>query len=70
MHWHETKKIAHQLEDHYNDYYKPIMKDDVLKEMITSLMDFEDHEVAPPEGRLEEILEKWTEIRDGIEEDD
>lgn len=70
MHWHDIEQIAEHLEDNYSDDYNPNMKLSVLKEMITSLADFEDHEVEVNGETLEEILDKWIEIRDETGEND
>jgi len=70
MHWRDIEEIAEHLEDYYSDDYNSNMKLSVLKEMITSLTDFEDHEVDVKGETLEEILEKWREIREEIEGND
>ncbi|WP_419235443.1 Fe-S cluster assembly protein IscX [Rickettsia endosymbiont of Nabis limbatus] len=70
MHWRDIEEIAEHLEDNYSDDYSSNMKLAVLKEMVTSLTDFEDHEVEVKGETLEEILEKWREIREEMEENE
>ncbi|WP_342270377.1 Fe-S cluster assembly protein IscX [Rickettsia endosymbiont of Orchestes rusci] len=70
MHWLDVEEIASQLEENYHDEYVPHMKLLDLQQMITSLSDFEDHEVEVQRATLEEIRDKWEEIREGFNEED
>jgi len=68
MHWHDIEEIAENLEDNYSDYYNPTMTLSDLEKMIRDLKDFEDHDKKVKEVTLEEILDKWAEIREDIQE--
>lgn len=70
MHWLDVEEIARQLEENYHDEYVPHMKLLDLQQMITSLSDFEDHEVEVQRATLEEIRDKWEEIREELNEED
>ncbi|WP_341791332.1 FeS assembly protein IscX [Rickettsia endosymbiont of Gonocerus acuteangulatus] len=65
MHWHELdiEEITEQLEDNYHDQYNDI-KLSGLKRLIESLIDSESFEGEIKEITLEEILERWGEIRE------
>lgn len=70
MHWLDVEEIASQLEENYHDEYDPNMKLLDLQQMITSLSDFEDHEVEVQRATLEEIRDQWKEIREEFNEED
>ncbi|ABE04640.1 MAG: Fe-S cluster assembly protein IscX [Janthinobacterium lividum] len=70
MHWDDIEEIAEHLEDNYSDDYRPNMAQTLLKEMITSLEDFEDQEVEVSKERLEEILAEWKKIRGEMQENE
>lgn len=71
MHWRELdiEEIAEQLEDNYHDQYNDI-KLSGLKRLIESLIDSESFEGEIKEITLEEILERWGEIREEREENE
>ena len=70
MHWDDIEEIAEHLEDNYSDDYRTNMAQTLLKEMITSLEDFEDQEVEVSKERLEEILAEWKKIRGEMQENE
>ncbi|MFY9590291.1 Fe-S cluster assembly protein IscX [Rickettsia endosymbiont of Halotydeus destructor] len=69
MHWFDVEEIAIQLEENYPNDYEGIKLLD-LKQLITSLDDFEDQEVEVQKATLEEIRDKWSEIREGLSEEE
>ncbi|WP_064429571.1 Fe-S cluster assembly protein IscX [Rickettsia sp. Tenjiku01] len=71
MHWGDIEEIAEQLEEHCSDQYNEkkisLLK---LEKLIRDLKDFEDGEKKAEEVTLEEILDKWEELREEIREID
>ncbi|MFA1689007.1 Fe-S cluster assembly protein IscX [Candidatus Rickettsia barbariae] len=71
MHWGDIEEIAEQLEEHCSDQYNEkkisLLK---LEKLISDLKDFEDGEKKVEEVILEEILDKWEELRKEIREID
>ncbi|MFV9857222.1 Fe-S cluster assembly protein IscX [Rickettsia sibirica] len=71
MHWGDIEEIAEQLEEHCSDQYNEkkiaLLK---LEKLIRDLKDFEDGEKKVEEVTLEEILDKWEELRKEIREID
>ncbi|WP_041471815.1 MAG: Fe-S cluster assembly protein IscX [Rickettsia africae] len=71
MHWGDIEEIAEQLEEHCSDQYNEkkisLLK---LEKLIRKLKDFEDGEKKVEEVTLEEILDKWEELRKEIREID
>ncbi|EAA25669.1 Fe-S cluster assembly protein IscX [Rickettsia sibirica] len=71
MHWGDIEEIAEQLEEHCSDQYNEkkisLLK---LEKLIRDLKDFEDGEKTVEEVTLEEILDKWEELRKEIREID
>ncbi|BDU60276.1 hypothetical protein FLA4_06860 [Candidatus Rickettsia kotlanii] len=67
MHWGDIEEIAEQLEEHCSDQYneKKISLLN-LEKLIRDLKDFEDGEQKVGEVTLEEILDKWEELREEI----
>ncbi|AFC69398.1 FeS assembly protein IscX [Rickettsia amblyommatis] len=71
MHWGDIEEIAEQLEEHFSDQYNEkkisLLK---LEKLIRDLKDFENGEKKVEEVTLEEILDKWEELREEIREID
>ncbi|AEK74319.1 hypothetical protein RHHCN13_01495 [Rickettsia conorii subsp. heilongjiangensis] len=71
MHWGDIEEIAEQLEEHCSDQYNEkkisLLK---LEKLIRDLKDFEDGAKKVAEVTLEEILDKWEELREEIREID
>ncbi|MFP3120575.1 FeS assembly protein IscX [Rickettsia sp. R2] len=71
MHWGDIEEIAEQLEEHCSDQYNEkkisLLK---LEKLIRDLKDFEDGAQKVAEVTLEEILDKWEELREEIKEID
>ncbi|MFV9882344.1 Fe-S cluster assembly protein IscX [Rickettsia conorii] len=71
MHWGDIEEIAEQLEEYCSDQYNEkkisLLK---LEKLIRDLKDFEDGEKKVEEVTLEEILDKWEELREEIREID
>ncbi|KJW05370.1 Fe-S cluster assembly protein IscX [Rickettsia argasii] len=71
MHWDDIEEIAEQLEEHCSDQYNEkkisLLK---LEKLIRDLKDFEDGAKKVAEVTLEEILDKWEELREEIREID
>ncbi|AFC71559.1 Fe-S cluster assembly protein IscX [Rickettsia australis] len=71
MHWGDIEEIAEQLEEHCSDQYNEkkisLLK---LEKLIRDLKDFADEEKQVKEVTLEEILDKWEELREDIREID
>jgi FeS assembly protein IscX len=64
MHWSDIEEIVEHLEDLYGDEEIPEYNLPVLKEMVYSIDEFDDHEVDVDEEVLRQIIEHWIEIRD------
>ena len=62
MHWGDIEEIAKQLEEHYSDQYNE--KKISLSKLEKLIRDFEDENKKVEEVTLEEILDKWEEIRE------
>lgn len=71
MHCGDIEEISEQLEEHCRDQYNEkkisLLK---LEKLIRDLKDFEDEEKKVEEVTLEEILDKWEELREEIREID
>ncbi|KJV99876.1 Fe-S cluster assembly protein IscX [Rickettsia amblyommatis] len=67
----DIEEIAEQLEEHFSDQYNEkkisLLK---LEKLIRDLKDFENGEKKVEEVTLEEILDKWEELREEIREID
>jgi FeS assembly protein IscX len=63
MHWSDIEEIAVQLEESYAEEEIPEYNLPYLKEMVLSLLNFEDHEIEVKESTMKQILEHWIDIR-------
>ena len=64
MHWNDIDDIAEKLEENYSDEEIPEYNLPYLKEMVYSLLEFEDHEIEVEDSILKQIIETWLEIRE------
>jgi Fe-S-cluster formation regulator IscX/YfhJ len=71
MRWRDIEEIAIQLEKNFHNDYSPNIKPSELKDIIISLdlENFEYH-AEVDKDTLEEILDKWGEIREENYNDD
>jgi FeS assembly protein IscX len=65
MHWSDIEDIVEGLEDMYSEEEIPEYDLEYMKEMVLSLPEFEDQEVAVSKEQLKQIAENWLEFRAG-----